>query len=192
MDQKKIGMFLKYLRKEKKLTQAQLAEYFNVSDRTISRWETGSNMPDLSILVELADFYNVDIREIIDGERKSEIMNDEEKKTLRIVAEYAENEKAVLLRRLRVFSSIGLFSIIIGLVMLYVNDSNGLPVTDYIMGVCFGLAFGGLLTAVLYSTGMLAEIRKSREKRLQMKIIAIIISIMFMMISFAASIIASL
>ena len=75
MNQKNIGSFLKILRKEKNLTQEQLAEQFNVSSRTVSRWETGSNMPDLSLLVELADFYNVDIREIIDGERKSEIMN---------------------------------------------------------------------------------------------------------------------
>ena len=69
MNQKNIGSFLKILRKEKNLTQEQLAEQFNVSSRTVSRWETGSNMPDLSLLVELADFYNVDIREIIDGER---------------------------------------------------------------------------------------------------------------------------
>ena len=91
MNQKNIGSFLKILRKEKNLTQEQLAEQFNVSSRTISRWETGSNMPDLSLLVELADFYNVDIREIIDGERKSEIMNSEEKETLKLVADYAEN-----------------------------------------------------------------------------------------------------
>ena len=86
MNQKNIGSFLKILRKEKNLTQEQLAEQFNVSSRTVSRWETGSNMPDLSLLVELADFYNVDIREIIDGERKSEIMNSEEKETLKLVA----------------------------------------------------------------------------------------------------------
>ena len=72
MDQQKIGSFLKELRKEKELTQEQLAETLSVSGRTVSRWETGSNMPDLSILVELADYYNVDIREIINGERKSE------------------------------------------------------------------------------------------------------------------------
>ena len=75
MYQKKIGLFLKELRKEKELTQSQLAEQLNVSDRTVSRWETGTNLPDLSVLVELADFYDVDIREIIDGERKSENMN---------------------------------------------------------------------------------------------------------------------
>ena len=79
MDQAKIGSFLKELRKEKNLTQEQLAEEFNVASRTVSRWENGNNMPDLSILVELADFYDVDICEIIDGERKSEMMQKEEK-----------------------------------------------------------------------------------------------------------------
>ena len=79
MDQKKTGSFLRELRKEKQFTQEQLAEWFGVTNRSVSRWETGSNMPDLSILVELADFYDVDIRDIIDGERKGEDMNKEEK-----------------------------------------------------------------------------------------------------------------
>ena len=50
MDQQKIGEFLKTLRKDKKLTQEELADKMNVSRRTVSRWETGSNLPDLSIL----------------------------------------------------------------------------------------------------------------------------------------------
>lgn len=82
MDQKKIGRFLKELRNEKRITQEQAANEFSVAQRTVSRWETGSNMSDLSILVELADFYDVDIREIINGERKSEIMNKDVKETL--------------------------------------------------------------------------------------------------------------
>ena len=52
MNQIKISAFLKELRKEKNLTQEQLAEQLNVSGRTVSRWETGTNMPDVSILVE--------------------------------------------------------------------------------------------------------------------------------------------
>lgn len=56
MDQKKIGRFLKELRKEKDITQEQLAEKIKVSGRTVSRWETGSNMPDISLLADLADF----------------------------------------------------------------------------------------------------------------------------------------
>ena len=57
MDQIKIGAFLKVLRKEKNLTQEQLAEQLGVSGRTVSRWETGNNMPDISLLVEIAEFY---------------------------------------------------------------------------------------------------------------------------------------
>ncbi len=93
MDQKQIGLFLKELRKQKGLTQGQLAEMMGVSDRTVSRWENGKNMPDLSILVELADYYEIDIREIIDGERKGENMNRELKDTLLKVADYSDTQK---------------------------------------------------------------------------------------------------
>lgn len=93
MDLKKIGGFLKELRKEKGLTQEQLAEILGVSGRTVSRWETGSNMPDLSILIELADYYDVEMKEILDGERKSETMEKELKETLCKVADYSEMEK---------------------------------------------------------------------------------------------------
>ena len=98
MNQVKIGEFLRELRKEKELTQEQLAEQFNISRRSVSRWETGSNMPDVGLLIEIADFFEVDIREIIDGERKSENM-DKEKETLKKVAEYADTEKAKLKKK---------------------------------------------------------------------------------------------
>ena len=62
MNQMKIGVFIKELRKEKALTQEQLAEIFGVSRRTVSRWETGSNLPDLDILIEMADYFKVDLR----------------------------------------------------------------------------------------------------------------------------------
>ena len=101
MDQKKIGLFLKELRKEKRLTQEQLAEQFNVSNRTVSRWENGTNMPDLSVLVELSDFYRVDIKEIIDGERKSEEMNEETRATLMKVAEYTNEDKKMQYYKMR-------------------------------------------------------------------------------------------
>ena len=87
MDTKKIGAFLKQCRKEKNLTQEQLAEKFEVSARTVSRWETGTNMPDLGILVQLAEYYDVEIRELLDGER-SQTMNKEMKETLDKVAVY--------------------------------------------------------------------------------------------------------
>ena len=92
MDSQKIGTFLRELRKEKNLTQEQLAEILGVSGRTVSRWETGSNMPDLSIMIELADYYDIDIKELLNGERKSE-MDKELKETLKTVADYTDIQR---------------------------------------------------------------------------------------------------
>ena len=61
MDQRKIGSFLKELRQSKGITQEQLAEQLNVSNRSVSRWETGNNLPDLSLLITLADFYDIEV-----------------------------------------------------------------------------------------------------------------------------------
>ncbi len=108
MNQQKIGSFLKKLRNEKGITQEILAEQFGVSSRTVSRWENGNNMPDISILVEIAEFYDVDIREIIDGERKSENMTQETKEVLAKTAEYTSLEKEKFLKSLKGIVAIGL------------------------------------------------------------------------------------
>lgn len=105
MDMQKIGRFLKVLRKEKGLSQEQLAEKLGVSGRTVSRWETAINMPDLSILIQLSEFYQVSVKEILNGERDDQQMNNEMKETLTKVADYnkAEKEKALKVLR-RAFS----------------------------------------------------------------------------------------
>ena len=89
MDQKKIGNFLRELRKEKNLTQEQVADKLGVSGRTISRWETGAYMPDISLIVDIAEMYDVDVRDIIDGERKDINMNSEVKEVAIKMADYS-------------------------------------------------------------------------------------------------------
>ena len=126
MDQKKIGEFLKRLRKEKGLTQEQLAERFYVSSKTVSRWETGSNMPDVGTLIDLADFYDVDIREIIDGERKSEIMDKETKDTLKKVAAYAtEGEKKAQSKVMN--TAVGICIAVLVYIVMFVFTYTGRP-----------------------------------------------------------------
>lgn len=61
MDQQKIGQFLRECRKEKGITQEQLAEMLGVTNRSVSRWENGSNLPDLDILIEMADYYDIEL-----------------------------------------------------------------------------------------------------------------------------------
>lgn len=101
MDQIKIGQFLKLLRNEKGFTQEQLAEKIGVSHRTVSRWETGNNLPDISTLIQLSELYEVDIREIIDGERESENMNEEMKNAIKQVARYTEHQKEQLIMKMK-------------------------------------------------------------------------------------------
>ena len=112
MDQIKIGNFIKALRREKGLTQEQLAERFGVARRTVSRWETGSNMPDLDILMEMSDFYAVDLRELLDGERKGEKMNKELEETVMKVADYSNDEKLKLMQSMHWLFIAGLIAAI--------------------------------------------------------------------------------
>lgn len=73
MDQIKIGRLISALRKEKQLTQEQLGEKIGVSQKSISRWETGKNMPDISLLRPLSDELGITVSELIEGEKQESI-----------------------------------------------------------------------------------------------------------------------
>ena len=150
MDQRKIGEFLKRLRNEKELTQEQLAEKLGVSNRTVSRWETGNNLPDIGMLIQLSEFYDIDIREIIDGGRKSEIMNAEMKDTLEKVAEYSEYEKEIIITRMKRNSIIVLISLIFVYVIAISSDLPNIFVLVQFAGIV--LALGATIENILYAT----------------------------------------
>lgn len=138
MDQQKIGLLLKTLRKEKNLTQEVLAETLNVSSRTVSRWETGSNMPDISLLVELSEFYQISIPEIIDGERKSGKMNQEAKDTALKMAEYSKNK--LNMEKMKIINTLlmlfGIF-IMISALAIFPNESSWGSIYAIIGGLIF-------------------------------------------------------
>lgn len=189
MDQKVIGNFLKKLRKEKGITQEQFAEKLNVSGRTVSRWETGSNMPDISLLVAISEFFDVSISEIINGERRSEIMEEvKEKEVAEKLSDYAEAEKELLLKRARIISIAGLISLLISLFMETISSDSMIPVYEYVEGICWGLSAGSLITMVLYTTGILAKIKEKKSKQMKK---AAIICIVVITLCFIASIVAS-
>lgn len=156
MDQKKVGLFLKTLRKEKNITQEVLAETLNVSGRTVSRWETGSNMPDISLLVELSEFYQVSISEIIDGERKSEKMNQDVKDTAVKMAEYSKNELST--QKKKTTSALcmifGAF-IIISALAIFPNESS--------WGSIYSILGGIILTVGVYFMIKVAQVNRSRR-----------------------------
>lgn len=69
MDQIKIGKFIAECRKKNNLTQMQLAEKLNITDRAISKWENGKGMPDSSIMIDLCNELGISVNELLSGER---------------------------------------------------------------------------------------------------------------------------
>lgn len=72
MDIEKIGQFIKELRKEKSLTQKEVAERLNVSEKTISKWETGKGFPDICFMLPLCKLFGISTNELLSGERLNE------------------------------------------------------------------------------------------------------------------------
>lgn len=144
MDQIKIGQFLKSLRMDKHLTQEQLGEVLHVSSRTISRWETGTNMPDISMLVELANYFSVSIPEIIDGERSDEMMNQETQETALKLAAYSDHTLHVEKKKIfsYFFMGLGLFVILTALA-IFPHESSWASI--YCLGGSLVLFIGFML-----------------------------------------------
>ena len=163
MDQKKIGSFLKELRKEKGITQEQAAEELGVSGRTISRWETGSNMPDISLLSDIAGFYEVSIPEIIDGERKSEKMNEEVKEVAEKLTDYASEEKERILKNIRKLSIIGVCALIVFLILDETGLNGRYTALNYTAEYCRTLVYVITLITPFYATGLIGKIRRTSK-----------------------------
>ena len=169
MDQKKIGLFLKNLRKEKGLTQKQLAELIGVSNRSVSRWETGSNMPDLDLLIFIADYYHVELKEILDGERKDDSMEKEMKETVLKVADYSNQEKIVLTKRLHYIFIAGVVAFLVYIIL----DMNGLSdsgIYEDIASFALGLVLGILICGVLYTSRYIGKIKAFKKRILKRNI----------------------
>lgn len=182
MDQKKIGLFLRELRNEKNLSQEQLAEEFGVSSRSISRWENGNTMPDISIIIELADFYDVDIREIIHGERKSENMDKELKDTLVTVADYTNNENGKIMQsavNMAIITSV-IFGIITPVICYFYISLDNLLLNLAVIATSFGVLYSGLSVLRLFE--MNEKISKKSHKVLGIIIVCVALLLMILVI----------
>ena len=165
MDQVKIGRYLQELRKEKGLTQEQLADKMGVARRTVSRWETGNNLPDLDILIELSDFYEVGLRELLDGERKSEDMNKEMEETVLKVAEYSNEEKTRFTQRLHWMFVAGFIGFILFMVISVMGLENTTPY-ETIASFGLGVSFGMIIIGVIFTSKYASRIREFKMRLL--------------------------
>jgi len=165
MDTIKVGAFLKELRKEHNLSQEQLADKFNVSSRSISRWENGNTMPDISIMIELADFYDIDIRDLLRGERKSEKMEENLKETLEMVAEYTEADKAKILKKVYICGVGTLITSVASLIFFFITYfwETEIFLTPFLLILASGI-FG--INTMLAGLQLKGKMSKKRNKKL--------------------------
>lgn len=200
MDQKKIGNFLRELRKEKNLTQEQVADKLGVSGRTISRWETGAYMPDISLIVDIAEMYDVDVRDIIDGERKDINMNSEVKEVAVKMADYSAMQTESIKKWIKTMSVslliVSVFLVIMEIVSelmvmrmngLYDLRANTMRIVSGIIGPASIMAYITMALSVMgivFATGKHRQFAHSQKAGSLVKI-GVVIAILLAVIALA-------
>lgn len=144
MNQIIIGKFITQKRKEKNLTQAQLAEKLGVSNKTISKWETGKCMPDYSVVKSLCEELEITVAELMDGEEAEEnsvrVYDNEQIMDLLRRTQQLEQQKNTLYGILLAVTGMALFSIS--------KSVSGSDIKDFFAGILAGLAFCEMLVGI--------------------------------------------
>ena len=144
MNQLVTGKFIAHKRKEKNLTQEQLAEKLGVSNKTISKWENGKCMPDYAVVKSLCEELEITVAELMDGEVKEE-------KSMRA---YDEDQIMDLLRRTQELEKqknmlFGIILIVMGIAMQALSyNVGGSSFRDFVSGLMLGLSIVEMLVGV--------------------------------------------
>ena len=129
-------------------------------------------MPDLGILIDLADFYDVDIREILDGERKIGNMDNETKCTLKKVAEYTEEQNKRLRKKMTEIMAGSAVLIIFCSVLVETNAFSGsIPESSYrnIISFTFGITLAAFALNIMFLTGLFEKMSQWKTKHIENK-----------------------
>lgn len=125
MDQIKIGKFISSCRKEQGMTQAALAEKLGISDRAVSKWETGKSMPDSGIMLELCELLGINVNELLSGERiMTEVYDKRAEENLLEMRRQIEEKNRQLLRTEYL---IVIPAVVLGLVLILVASFIEIP-----------------------------------------------------------------
>lgn len=147
MDLNKIGKFISICRKEKKLTQEQLAEKLDISDRAISKWERGLCLPDASIMISLCEILDINVNELLSGEKVDKKNYDEQaEKNLIEFAKIKEESDSQLLSLEIVIGFLGVF---IFLVLVFI--ASFLEMADWLSIVLIVIGLIPFLISVYFA-----------------------------------------
>lgn len=119
MNQEKSGKFIAQCRREKGLTQAGLAELFHITDRAVSKWETGKSMPDISIMPALCSVLGITVNELLSGERLD--MDEYNKKAEENLIEFRKFEEKETKKKLMLEVVFGVIGTAVLLLVIFVS-----------------------------------------------------------------------
>ncbi len=137
MDQAKIGRFVAECRKNKNLTQAQLAEKLNITDRAVSKWETGRAMPDSAIMLALCDVLSITVNDLLCGEKI--IMENSNQKNEQLLLEMAkelERKNKTIWNSMWAIMIVSMTALFAGLLIAAFLIPEGIWQIVTILGVC--------------------------------------------------------
>ena len=137
MDQVKIGKFIAACRKKNRLTQMQLAEKLNITDRAVSKWENGKAMPDSSIMLDLCRILKISVNDLLNGEVI--IMEDYKEKSEQLLLEMKKQKEEADKRLLSIEIVIGVLAMIVFLsltfIASFVEMQEGLRILLIVIGL---------------------------------------------------------
>lgn len=150
MDQVKIGKFIASCRKEQGMTQAALAEKLGITDRAVSKWETGKSLPDSGIMLELCELLNINVNELLSGEKIMLEAYDKKAEENLVTMSRELEEKNRQLLNTEIW--IGAPAVVAGLVMCGVAAYVEMPVWIKFLLVMFAVAM--ILTVSFVAVGI--------------------------------------
>ena len=137
MDQIKIGKFIAECRKKNNLTQMQLAEKLNITDRAISKWENGKTMPDSSIMLDLCKELKISVNELLSGEMICmESKNEKQEQILLDMAKQIEQKNRIIWTSMWVIMGVSIIALIIGIFIAAFMIPEGVGQLITILGIC--------------------------------------------------------
>ena len=137
MNQLKIGKFIADCRKQQGLTQMQLAEKLNITDKAVSKWERGIAMPDSSIMLELCNILQISANELLSGEKISMDNNEEKNQQLLLeMAKELENKSKTIWRAMWIIMIVSITALIGGLFLVAFFIPEGVWQLVAIIAIC--------------------------------------------------------
>ena len=148
MDQIKIGKFIAKCRKQNNLTQMQLAEKLNITDRAVSKWENGKAMPDSSIMLELCNILKISVNELLSGEviKMEDYKKQAEENLLKIEKEKEQKDKQLLALEYVIGFTASITFLILIFVASYIEMETWLRILLIVTGsIIFALGAGNAI-----------------------------------------------